>query len=498
MKVAKETMRPGTYTYLNETGMPERLTVTEATIKHFHDQGSAMLADGLSIPVPLEHQLDAKVQTASERAAHQLMNNAGFVDKFEIRKVKHEETGVPEDRLYNILDIPDKKILEKLPTTIRSVSPWINSFTDGNGKRWDGVISHVALTTRPRIARQEPFAANTSSMLSLVGSLQDKNFAADKVGKGIELSSAGLLRKVGAAFKPLFPIAFSMMNGIKLSKEIIEEIEEDEGNPKKPKESEGKKPDGEEGEGDPPVDQFSGEDTAGMMEEEAGDVSFEELIPHLLEMHGISVPAGGKGKEFLQALVQGLLASAKQLSSQDDAGNVLDPAATTDPLAAKPKPPGPVIQEPQQMYMSLTAEQVKKITDPEKRQMAEAFLSLQTETSALRKNKIDEATAIRQKRIEKLSRRLPASSRDKLLQMMAGSGAQLSLGSDGVVTDPMQTVLEVFESGIPDLPSMLVNGVKLSEEPQPSDGTISDQRAEEIANRMLGTTSGARSAAMAK
>src|ERR1019366_4763202 len=31
----------------------------------------------------------------------------------------------------------------------------------------------------------------------------------------------------------------------------------------------------------PPVDQFAGDDTAGMADEEAGDVSFEELIPHL-------------------------------------------------------------------------------------------------------------------------------------------------------------------------------------------------------------------------
>lgn len=138
------------------------------------------------------------------------------------------------------------------------------------------------------------------------------------------------------------------------------------------------------------------------------------------------------------------------------------------------------------MYMSMTADKIKKIQDPEKRQMAQAFFSLQQETAALRKNKLDEASASRQRRVEKLSRRIPIAARDKLLQAMNSPSAKLSLGSDGVVVDPMAQVLEIFETGIPDITGQQFNGVKLSEENQPIDGTISDSRAEQLANGLLG------------
>lgn len=470
MEVPKEIIRPGTYTYLNPDGMPERMTVTADTIKHFHAQGNAMLADNLAIPVPLEHQPDAKVQTPAEKAAHQLVNNAGFVKKYEIRKIDNE------DRLFGILDIPDKAILSKLPTTIRSVSPWINSFTDGNGKRWEGVISHVALTTRPRIAKQEPFASAGAAM-SLVSSLTDKVLTPQNTGSGIGLSSAGLLSKVGDVFKPKFPIAFSLMAGIKLSEDDLENLEDDDEDADGDADA---KP-----EGDAMAGEVAKDDTMAGMDAEAGDVSFEELIPHLLELHGIHVPAGGKGKEFLQALVQGLLTSAKSMAANDGGANdnVLgdDPAA--NPAADPSKPKGPIKQESPPMYMSM--EQIEKITDPEKKQMATMLFSLQSETQSLRKNKLDEATQQRNDRIGRIAKAVSAKNRDKILQVAASAGAQLSL-VDGVVVDPMKTMLDIFEDELHGMPELLKKDAKFSVQAQPSDdGTLSDADAEKLANQMV-------------
>lgn len=476
MEVRKEIIRPGTYTYINPaSGMPERMTVTPETIKHFHDQGSAMLADNISIPVPFEHQPDAKPQTESERAAKQLLNNAGFVKRYEVAKVENE------DRLFGILDIPDVSVVKKLPTTIRSVSPWINSFTDGNGKRWEGVISHVALTTRPRISNQAPFET-TGAAMSMIGGLSDKVFSSKAVDdRGFFLSRAGHLVKENGAFKPEFPIAFSLMAGIKLSEDEIEDIDDDE--------------DTDDVDADdaivddPAVDQFSGDNTMAGLEQEAGDVSFEELIPHLLELHGITIPAGGKGKDFLKALVRGLLASAKSLAAAD--GGEDDSILGDDPAATPAA--GPVTQESPPMYMSLTKAEVAKIVDPKERSMAEAFLSLRMENDkykakvdAVNKNILDDATKDRGCRIEKLCKKLPPAARDKVLQAAAMPSMQLSLGNDGAVKDPMATMLEVFEAGIPDIPSMLMKGIKLSEQPQPEDGVVTDERAQQLANQLLG------------
>lgn len=482
MDVAKEIIRPGIYTYLNQSGQPERLTVTGETIKHFHDQGQAMLAANLSVPVPFEHQPDAKVMTAAERAAHQLKNNAGFVKKYEIRNIENE------DRLFGILDIPDADIRKKLPTTIRSVSPWINSFTDGNGKRWDGVISHVALTTRPRITNQAPFES-TGAAMSLIGGLADKVLSPASVGSGLALSSAGLLRKKGNAFKPEFPIAFSLFTGVKLSKEELDDMADDDDDVADDDSAEGSAP-GKSDSGDPAATAMADDPAAPDMDESAGDVSFEELIPHLLEMHGIHIPAGGKGKEFLQALVQGLLASAKALATVDGGpdDNVLgdnpDPAADPNNPAANPAK-GPIKQESPPMYMSLTAESVKKIKDPEKRQLAEISLSLQTEVAALRKNKIDEANTLRQRRIERVCKVVSAKNRDRILQTASSQSAQLSLGSDGVVRDPMATMLEIFEEELQGMPELLKKDAKFSEQPQPDDsGMLTDAQAEAMADQM--------------
>lgn len=552
MKVRKEIIRTGDHVYLDQHGKPAVLHTTPDKIDHYFRSGQEMLAANIPIPVPLEHQPSATPMNAMDRAADLLRHNAGQIEKFERDTIKNPKTGEEIHRLLSVVDVKDEQIGQKIKDgSIRWGSPWISSFVDGKGKEWNDVVTHFALTSRPRIHDQHPFE---SIPMALNAALSVGAVTPPK--SGISVSAAGRLKKDG---KPRFPIAFSLLTGVPLSADSPHdpssgqfastgkkgkrkkkekkrktsadyERELDEAMHKKNEEAKkhwshpasaqntekmmdnykkaalsillsavGDDDDYEDDDIDvdvdddgidvdtgdtPPVSKDPSDDMAGAMAEEPGDVSFEELIPHLLEMHGISVPAGGKGKEFLQSLVQGLLASAKQLQSQNQDGNVLDdPMATpTDPLAAKPKPPGPVQQESPTMYMSL--EQINRITDPEKKQMATMLFSLQQETGALRKNKLDEAAKKRSDRIERLAKRLPARSRDKLLQMVAGDGAKLSLGSDGIVRDPMDTVLEIFEQGIPDLPDMLRGGVKLSEESHPADsGVLTDAQAEELANQ---------------
>lgn len=468
MDVRKEIIRPGTYTYETPSGGFERMTVTADTIKHLHDQGKAMLAANLAIPVPLEHQKDAKPQTPDEKAAKQLLNNAGFVKDYEIK----------DDQLIGILDIPDADIRKKLPTTIRSVSPWINSFTDGSGKKWDGVISHVALTTRPRIAKQANFE---TIALALNSVKQDRILIpADVKDAGVSLSSAGLLTKKGI---PKFPIAFSLLTGVKLAGDLIPDDDEDDDD-EPGEENDGKKAKPKDS-GDPP-NKFGGDNTSDAGEPEAaGDVSFEELIPHLLEMLGVKVSAGSKDEEFLKMLVRDLLREVKALGKEAEAKD--DTSVLGNPGdKAGGKPPGPVVQESPPMYMSLTKEQVDAIADPKEKQIASAFFSQQSELNALRKNRLDEAGVVRQARIDRLLKKIPPAAKPKLVAEVAKDGAKLSLANDGVVVDPLATYLDLLESSIPDLPSLLVNGVKFAqEESQPTDGTLTNEQLDKIADGLV-------------
>ena len=133
-----------------------------------------------------------------------LANNSGWVKEYKLKG----------DRLYSSLDIQDDTVAEKLPKTIRWTSPWINSFTDGNGQEWKNVISHLALTTRPRIVEQEPFG-------SIAAALSHSTPARLKENKnGLYLSNAGLLND---DHTPSYPMAFSIWSGVRLSDDWVSE-----------------------------------------------------------------------------------------------------------------------------------------------------------------------------------------------------------------------------------------------------------------------------------
>ncbi len=241
MLVWKEVIRPGTYWYTDqETAQPRRLTVTPDGISHFHTSGKKMLDAGLSIPIPLEHQPHAKPLTHAERSAQQLKDNAGWVKDYTIHG----------DKLFALCDIEDPAIVKKLPTTIKWSSPWIYSFTDGDGTRWDGVISHLALTTRPRITQQQAFP-NMAAALSLAANLRADPLTAALIprNQGISLSRAGLLTEDGTSLKAKYPLAFSLWSGgVRLAAADLAPPPKEKKGPPKPPGKEGGKPPEKEGE----------------------------------------------------------------------------------------------------------------------------------------------------------------------------------------------------------------------------------------------------------
>ena len=154
MLIEKEVIRPGTYWYQDqETGLPRKLVVTPELTKYWHDQGNEMLKAGLTVPVPYEHDFSAHPMTPKEK----LLNNAGEVKEYRLKGDKNE-------RLYSVVDIQDPDAQKKVGKSVRWTSPWFNTFTDGDGKEWKNAISHLALTTRPRVVKQEPFSGIAAAL----------------------------------------------------------------------------------------------------------------------------------------------------------------------------------------------------------------------------------------------------------------------------------------------------------------------------------------------
>jgi hypothetical protein len=418
------------------TREPRQLAVTPELQKHFHDQGNAMVQAGLSIPVPLEHQPDAKPQTKAERAANQLLNNAGWVKKYALK----------DDKLFALCDIENDDIAKKLPRTIKFTSPWINSFMDGDGKKWDGVISHLALTNRPRIIRQDPFP-NVAAALSISGAPPTLDPA--KVNEaGIFISRAGAIKPEGNTFKPLYPMAFSLWAGVKGIK--LAELPELKEKPKAapPKEGGGKppeeKPKGKEG---PPKKEGEGDEPAiptGDGEEGLDDIDGYELcdvFKDLMSILGVEMPEGITEENLLEHALRGITEHLKQ---KNGAADMNTPPPTNQPPNGQPNntPPNqpvkpPILQESPPVYMSL--DDIQKIADPLSKNLGIAALN--------------GATSRRDARILALSKKLPAAARDKLLAQV--QGAKLSLVNDGTVRDPLADSLDLLEEmakvSVPDL-----------------------------------------------
>jgi hypothetical protein len=157
------------------------------------------------------------------------------------------------------------------------------------------------------------------------------------------------------------------------------------------------------------------------------------------------------------------------------------------------------------MYMSL--EQIATITDPTMKKMAEALFSMQTKAAAdqqtveaIKKSRINEYTAGRQQRIERICKRLLPGARDRLLAMVGSAGAQLSLGADGIVVDPIAPWLDIQEASLPDLPPLLVGQAgAFSIQPHPADPTImSEDRISAVVEEQCRNTGLADKAAGAK
>jgi hypothetical protein len=455
--VWKEIIGPGTYWYRDQqSGLPRKFVCTPKGVDHLYKTGSAMLSDNLSIPVPLEHQ-PVGPQTPAEKAARQLLNNTGWIKKYAVKYGK----------LFGLLDIQDESIVKKLPQTIRYTSPHITSFTDGNGKRWDGVIGHLALTSRPRITNQQPFPDVMAALsLAQTSVWQDGSIPES----GVVVSRAGLL---GADLMPKFPAAFSIWSGISLA-EMPPEMKKDKEADMSPDKDTPAKPQMPKKEGDTPEMPPMGE----QVEEE---MDLVDVVCDVMSIFGVDMPEGTSEENLLQNLLKGLMEKLKSGGGAQMADTNNQPNTGSNQLPPNPGAPNSqmggsqVVQEAPPMYMSLS--DIDKQPDPMVKSLAKRALL--------------DALARRNLRVEQLARRLPQRSRDNLVAHANSPSMALSLGSDGEVRDPMASMLQIMEDGVRDLPQMLKEPTyAYNQEPHPQDMTagMTEERRQAIVAEWTGNT----------
>jgi hypothetical protein len=470
----KEVIRPATYWHQSPvTGKAERLPVDDAYVRYLNDQTNAMRKAGLSIPIPLEHQPDARPLSSAEKAAANLRNNAGWV----------MQSRMVGDKMYALCDIQDAEIYNKLPKTIKYTSPWLTSFIDGNGKEWKGVMGHLALTSRPRIVNQEPFS---DVAMALTSATSDMRLIPENIpAAGIFVPRSGMLTKTATGWEPRYSAAFSVLtNGAKFD---IGDLEQ-KGKQPPPKD----KGDDKDGDKTPPEKKEDGEETDNIQDDM--EMTLLDIFCDVVEaLFDIQMPEGCTEENVKDHFLKAMVEREKGKNVTDNPGN--NPS----------QKPTPTVETPP-MYMSLlsmTQDQAKAhlatITDPEKKQMAEAFLSLrdqresdQKQTAALRKTYLDAGIARRQQRIERLSKCVNKQSLDKLLAMAASPGAALSLTDEGKISDPLESMLDILESSLKELPPILLNPTLSMEQKHPSDPNGAVIRDEEHRKRVVADFTGNR------
>ena len=479
MFVEKEILRPGTYWYLDrKTKKPKSFTATPQVIKHFHDAGQEMLSLGLAIPVPLEHQIDAEgkgvhPQTPNEKAAQRLLHNAGEVKQYRMKG----------DQLWAKLDIQDPEAAKKISRTIKYTSPYIDTFTDGNGKNWNGVITHVALTSRPRITKQEPFQSIAAAM-----SLEAADFEPEKLPAlaGFPLSKAGLLKQGATGLSPRYPVAFSGWSGIAMAAYAEEDLESAKKKAKRDDHHDApRKPPMKERRGDPREEHHNPDEHEDMEEiheigeqlvDADGDIDVCDVICDLLEAIGIYMPEGTHADNFHENLYKAAMDHVKNKTNEGAAG--MGDHANQPSVGQKNQlPANPVIQEQPPMFMALSLDEVEKVEDPRMKQIARAAFSLQ-------QNALNEARQKRNDRIAAICKRLRHDQQIRPKLEAQAAAFSLSLTKEGPVHDPMSPLLEILESAYQDIPAMLLTSPgERQEQPHPKDmheGQMSTERLAQV------------------
>lgn len=171
MKFTKEIVRPGKYVVNvptkdssgKVTMVRKEQEITKNRIKHWADQFAEMNKAGLKVPAPFRHDLSSLPLTDAQRIEAEKthkeagsLSNAGYWEN-----LFYDANGT----LHGIIDVADdlkdqggNLIVERMGKSFKECSLMsLPEFLDGNGKKWEDGILHVAIVTNPIVPGQANF-----------------------------------------------------------------------------------------------------------------------------------------------------------------------------------------------------------------------------------------------------------------------------------------------------------------------------------------------------
>lgn len=148
-KLRLQALAPGKrFVGRDKDGSKRFVNFTPEYCRQQFEANSALVASGIPVPASWEHRDDARPGRLSrdDMASARAKGTLGFVEKYEIDD---------KSRVFAIVDAPNE-VDAKKAETVRFCSPEIDQFTDGTGKEWGEVFTHIAITPRPVQHDQQP------------------------------------------------------------------------------------------------------------------------------------------------------------------------------------------------------------------------------------------------------------------------------------------------------------------------------------------------------
>lgn len=172
-KYKQLTLKPGRY----HVGDGKFIDLDAAKLKSYVDGTKAMLTAGLHVPMILEHAEPGSADGSPRDArAAKVKHGAGWLNDI---------AQGADGSMTLVVEPTDADAAKKIADgSIRFTSPELrNTYTDGKGRTFENVISHVALTHRPRNPDQtkfeplpdEPVAALQFSLADIVQMSDEKD-----------------------------------------------------------------------------------------------------------------------------------------------------------------------------------------------------------------------------------------------------------------------------------------------------------------------------------
>lgn len=150
-KFQKVIATPGTYEGTDMVNGGRAKQVQDAArLKEYARKFNEMRAAGLEVPAPAKHLLNVVPVDATGKASMVGSKaNFGFWEKLEVNE---------KNELVGTVDVPLDADAEMVGKTVCATSPMIHSeWTDGSGKVWKDVITHIALVNQPIEKGQQNF-----------------------------------------------------------------------------------------------------------------------------------------------------------------------------------------------------------------------------------------------------------------------------------------------------------------------------------------------------